>query len=178
MANLTSIARPYATAAFQVAREQKQFAEWKAFLETAGLVAQNEKVIRAAQDPETPKDQLLAFFESLVASMLDSHRKNFLALLVEKRRLLVLPNIVHLFNELLTTEAKISTAQLITAVTIDEATRQKFEAVLKKRTQRDITLECRLDPQILGGAIIQMDDRVIDGSIRGKLSRLLEFSLR
>jgi F-type H+-transporting ATPase subunit delta len=178
MANFTSIARPYATAAFEVAREHHQFSEWKAFLETAALVAGNDKVIRAAADPETPKDQLLAFFESLLSSLLDERRKNFLALLVEKKRCVVLPLISKLYNELLTTEAKISTVQLTTAVDIDEVTRQKFEVALKKRTQRDITLQCRIDPEILGGAIIQMDDRVIDGSIRGKLSRLLEFSLR
>lgn len=178
MANLTSIARPYAKAAFDVARQDQQLSEWKAFLETAALVAKNPLVVSACADPETDQAKLLAFFESLLTSLLDAKRKNFLALLLEKKRLLVLPVIAEHYNDLLASEANISTVTLTTAIDIDEATRQAFAAALKKRTQKDITLACRLDPAILGGAIIQIDDRVIDGSVRGKLARLLEFSLR
>jgi F-type H+-transporting ATPase subunit delta len=178
MANLTSIARPYARAAFDVARQDAQFSEWKVFLETAALIVNDEQVINACNDPETDQSQLLAFFESLLSSLLDAHRKNFLALLLEAKRVLVLPVIATLYNELLASEANLSTITLTTAVNIDEATRNAFALALKKRTQKEITLQCRLDPAILGGAIIQIGDRVIDGSIRGKLARLLEFSLR
>lgn len=178
MANLTSIGRPYATAAFEVAREGRQLEEWKTFLDTAALVAEHPAVINAASNPDTPAHQLLAFFESMLSSLLDTHRKNFLALLVEKKRVLQLPVIAKLYNELLATEGNLSTVQLTTAVQLDEATRQKFATLLEKRTKKAVTLQCRLDPAILGGAIIQIDDRVIDGSIRGKLARLLEFSLR
>ncbi|HEU5281957.1 MAG TPA: F0F1 ATP synthase subunit delta [Gammaproteobacteria bacterium] len=178
MANLTSIARPYAKAAFDVARQDAQFSEWKVFLETAALIVKDATVIDACTDPETDQSKLLAFFESLLSSLLNAHRKNFLALLLETKRILVLPVIAELYNELLASEANLSTVTLTTAVDIDEATRNAFALALKKRTQKEITLQCRLDPAILGGAIIQIGDRVIDGSIRGKLARLLEFSLR
>ena len=68
--------------------------------------------------------------------------------------------------------------RVITAIDTDNQFKQILTEALTKRIQHQVTLECEVDPAILGGAIVHMGDRVIDGSIRGQLHRLLEFSLR
>ena len=78
------------------------------------------------------------------------------------------------FNAHLATLEKISQVRVITATETQEAFRQKLVQALSKRIQRDVTLQCEIDASLIGGAIIHIGDRVIDGSIRGKLSRLLE----
>lgn len=178
MINLSSLARPYAKAAFEAARSANDLDVWKAFLSSAALVVKNAQVQRAIATPETAKEQLLAFFESVLAVQLNAYRKHFLALLAENQRFILLPKISEQFDRLLATEAKIGTATVTTAVDIDETYRNTLTAALSKRTQRKITLQCQTDPAIIGGAIIQLDDHVIDASLRGKLTRLLEFSLR
>ena len=68
--------------------------------------------------------------------------------------------------------------RVVTAIGVQDDFKAKLTKALSARIERDVTLECEIDPAILGGAIIHVGDRVIDGSIRGKLTRLLEFSLR
>ncbi len=178
MINLSSLARPYAKAAFEAARDANALDAWKAFLSSAALIAKNAQVQRALATPETSTEQVLGFFESVLAATLDEKRKHFLALLAEKQRFVLLPKISEQFDRLLATEAKIGTAKVTTAVEVDEAYRDTLAAALSKRTQRKISVQCQTDPSIIGGAIIHLDDHVIDASIRGKLTRLLEFSLR
>ena len=176
--NLTSIARPYALAAFEYARDKQQLPTWKAFLESASTVAEHPSVARLLANPETSSTTLIDLFQGVLAAMLDSEQKNFLLLLAQNKRLLVLPEITRLFNTYYAAYEKLSTVRVITAVNIDEEFRQKLAQALTKRVLKEVTLECEVDPAILGGAIIHIGDRVIDGSIRGKLTRLLEFSLR
>lgn len=178
MTTLSSIGRPYAEAAFRYANEHHQLAEWKSFLDTAALILDHKDAVKAITRPDTEAKTLVAFFESMLSSLLDTGRKNFIALLAENKRLIALPAIAKQYNALLAREANIGSARLTTAVEVDDAYRQTLTAALSKRTQRQISLTCHVDPAILGGAIIHLDDHVIDGSLRGKLARLLEFSLR
>ncbi len=85
---------------------------------------------------------------------------------------MVLPEIHTVFNTYVAALDKISHVRLVTAIDINEETRQKFTTALTKRIKRDVALECSVDPSIIDGAIIYIGDCVIDGSIRGKLSRL------
>ena len=92
---------------------------------------------------------------------------------------MVLPDIAELFSAYYAALEKTSTVRVVTAVDMPEDFRQKLTQALTKRVQREVTLQCEVDPSIIGGAIIHVGgDRVIDDSIRGKLTRLLEFSLR
>jgi F-type H+-transporting ATPase subunit delta len=176
--NPSSIARPYALAAFDYARDKQQLPAWKSFLESAATVAQDPSVARLVANPETASATLFDLFHGVLASLLDSERKNFLLLLAQNKRLIVLPDVVKSFNTYYAAYEKISTVRVVTAIKIDEDFRQKLAQALTKRVMREVTLACEVDPAILGGAIIHIGDRVIDGSIRGKLTRLLEFSLR
>jgi F-type H+-transporting ATPase subunit delta len=90
----------------------------------------------------------------------------------------LLDKIVYLFNGYYSALEKQSAVRVITAIKVKEDFQQKLAQALTKRIHRQVTLHCETDPTLLGGAIIHIGDSVIDGSIRGKLSRLLEFTLR
>lgn len=183
MANRSSrkflhIARPYALAAFEFAREKGQLSEWKIFLETASTIVKNDLVCGLLENPEISSAKLAKLFEEVLGQALNTDRKNFLLLLAQNKRLLALPDITDEFNAHCAALEKMSAVRVITAVETDPEFRQKLTQALVKRIQHEVTLHCEVDPSILGGAIIHIGDRVIDGSIRGKLTRLLEFSLR
>jgi F-type H+-transporting ATPase subunit delta len=174
MANLSSIARPYALAAFEYARDKQQLPAWKSFLETAASYAAEPAIAKLMANPELPSVKLFDLFHELLAAQLDTERNNFLLLLTQNKRLNVLAEIVDIFNAHYAALQKISKVRVITATESDESFRQKLAQTLTQQIQREVTLECEIDPALIGGAIIHIGDRVIDGSIRGKLSRLLE----
>lgn len=178
MADLTNIGRPYARAAFQHAREKSQLSEWKAFLANATEVANNPTVAKLLEDLTFSSTDLLKLFEGVLEKIINAEQKNFLTLLAQNRRLNILPEINTLFNDYCTQLDKMADVRMVTAVAVDDSFKQKISRALTKRIQREVTLECEIDPAIIGGAIIHFGDRVIDGSVRGKLTRLLEFSLR
>ena len=109
----------------------------------------------------------------MLSMQMNTEQNNFLKLLALHKRLNVLPEILELFNAHDALLEKISKVRVITAIEAQEAFKQKLAQQLTKRIQREVTLQCEIDPAIIGGAIIHIGDRVIDGSIRGKLSRLL-----
>lgn len=172
--NYANLARPYALAAFEYAREKQQLSAWKTFLELAGTIAKQKSVREVLGNPEVPSQKLFDLFHDILAPQLDSGRNNFLLLVSQKKRLAVLHEISEQFNNHYAALEKVSKVRVITAIEAQEDFRKKLTEALKKRTQRDVTLHCEVDPSIIGGAIIQIGDRVIDGSIRGKLNRLLQ----
>ena len=174
MANLLSVARPYALAAFEYARDHQQLPAWKGFLESAAFYTSQPEIRRLMTNPELPRAKLFDLFHDLLSNQMDTERKNFLLLLSQHRRFNVLTEIAELFNVHYATHEKISKVRVVTAIETQEPFRQKLAQSLSKRIQREVTLQCEVDPSLIGGAIIHIGDRVIDGSIRGKLSRLLE----
>lgn len=178
MSNLSSIARPYALAAFECAREKEALPAWKAMLASAALVAKNPSVASLLRNPQTGSKQLYELFEGVLKSLLDDERKNFLRLLAQNKRLAAMPEISEAFDVYCAQLEKMSNVRMITAIELKNDFRDKFVKSISKRIKRDVTLHCEVDPTILGGAIIHIGDSVIDGSLRGTLNRLLESSLR
>jgi F-type H+-transporting ATPase subunit delta len=174
MANLMSIARPYALAAFEYASANQQLPEWSAFLKSAAEMIKQPGISRLLENPEMLPSKQYDFFESVLLSVLDDKRKNFLRLLAQSRRLIVLPEIAEAFSAYYASYLKVSKVRVTTAVEVQDDFREKLGQALSKRVERSVTLECEVDPTILGGAIIRIGDRVIDGSIRGKLNRMLQ----
>lgn len=172
MANLANIARPYALAAFECARESQQLAEWGSFLQAAVTVTKNPSIDRLLNSPEVSSTQLYDLYVEVLISLLDTQRKSFLHLLAQNKRLMVLPEILQAFNAHVAALEKVSAVRLVTAIELSKEMQEKFRAALTKRIKRDVSLECKVDPSLIAGAIIHIGDHVIDGSIRGKLTRL------
>lgn len=177
MANLSSIARPYALAAFEIARDKEQLSGWKGFLTFASVISKNKDVVRLLKNPEFSSANAFDLYSQLLTQV-TPEQNNFLLLLSQNKRLLALPEISEAFNAYYSALEKISTVRVVTALKTEKEFNDRLEAALTKRIKHKVKIKSEVDPAIMGGAVIHIGDRVIDGSIRGKLARLLEFSLR
>jgi F-type H+-transporting ATPase subunit delta len=172
---LTTIARPYAAAAFEVASANKALAPWETFLQSAASIANDAAIQELFASPGLDKALLAELFCNLLQPQLDAEKTNFLRLLAENSRLNALPEMARLFGEARTLAEKKITVSVTSAVALDKNYEAKLVAALTKRLQRDVELHTEVDANLLGGVIVRAGDMVIDGSIRGKLLRLNEF---
>ena len=179
MANISSskysnIARPYALGAFESARDKHELPAWKAFLDAAAIVAIAPAVVAILANPEVLHEKQFELFNDVLSSQLNNERKNFLRLLAQNKRLFVLPDIAEAFNRYYSALEKISNVRIETAIDLSTEFESKIAAAISKRIKQEVTLECEVNPSIIGGAVIHIGDRVIDGSVRGKLTRLYQ----
>jgi F-type H+-transporting ATPase subunit delta len=172
---MTTIARPYATAAFEYALAHKDLPAWEMMLVSAASVTSNASVIQLLSSPKVTTQQIADLYCEVLASQLDAARKNYILLLAENERLFALPAIAIAFQLARAAQEKTMLVEVISAVKLEDDYQQKLVKALTVRLQRQVELQCKIDPSLLGGAIIRAGDTVIDGSIRGKLTRLNEF---
>jgi F-type H+-transporting ATPase subunit delta len=180
MAENRGIARPYADAAFELAREANVLGDWSNRLHIAAAVVGNGDVTRLIETPNTDKQAVVELIAgicrdagagSFTGSELD-RLTNFLNLLAENGRLSILPEIAELFDKL-KADVENSVDVVLTAATpVDPAQREKIVAALKRRFGREVNLHFQLDETLIGGARLQVDDLVIDGSVRTGLEKL------
>jgi F-type H+-transporting ATPase subunit delta len=172
MAEILTIARPYAHAAFLFADSHQALKEWSGMLEFLAVVAADPEMTELIENPRLTETQIAELFIGIGADRLDDNCHNFIRLLAENRRLKLLPEIAALFEIQRRDAEKSIRAELITAFPVTAAQQAAVTAALKQRLGREIELECITDATLLGGAIIRAGDLVIDGSVRGKLERL------
>jgi F-type H+-transporting ATPase subunit delta len=172
MAERLTIARPYAKAAFEAAQAAGQLPAWSRALSAAAAGVAETSVQALLGSPKLPREQLAQIFIELVGSEIGSPGANFIRVLAENRRLGVLPEIAQAFDTLRAEAERTIAATVVSATALDEPARAALVQVLKQRLQREVTLECEIDPRLIGGAVIRAGDLVIDGSVRSKLERL------
>jgi F-type H+-transporting ATPase subunit delta len=172
MAEKATIARPYAKAAFQYAREHNAFDRWSQVLATGAAVVADERAAPLLTNPRVKPEDLVALIADVCGGALDEHGRNFLLTLATNRRLALLPNIAKMFETLRAEVENVLDVQLVSAVQLDEAQRARMSEALKKRFKREIRLHCSIDPALIGGAIVRAGDFVIDGSLKARLERL------
>ncbi len=171
MSTVLTFARPYARAAFELARRDKTLADWSLKLRFAAEVASDERVVDLTGNPRISAEGLAGLFLPQGES-LDGAFGNFIRLLAENRRLSVLPEITALFEELKREAERVFKVRVRTATKMGESQIIALQTALKKRFDREIDLQQSIDPNVLGGAIIDAGDIVIDGSVSGRLKRL------
>lgn len=172
MADVSTIARPYARAAFELARDSGKFDQWQRALTTLAAIARLHDVQVMLKDPRVTTAEQSEVFIAAAADTLDHHAKNFVKVLAQYRRLDVLPEIEADFTQLRNAAENTVQAELRTAVEASDAQRQKIRDALKARLGREVELRCVVDPDLIGGAQIRAGDFVIDSSVSGKLERL------
>jgi F-type H+-transporting ATPase subunit delta len=172
MAERATIARPYAKAAFAYAREKQALAGWSRWLAKAAAIVASDDYARLAQSPGITTGRLVELVTSIVEPDLDAGGHAFLALLAENQRVDYLPEIAGQFAALVADDQNAADVEVVSAVPLDEAQQQRIAAAMRKRLQRDVRLTCRIDPALIGGAIVRSGDLLIDGSLKGKLERL------
>jgi len=172
MAERATIARPYARAAFGVAREQGTLGRWSRWLETARGVVLSEEFQKLERSPGVSTAQLEALIADICAVDLEDSGRAFLRLLTENGRLDFLPEIAARFKELEAEDRNVAEVEVVSATALDEQQRERLAAALRTRLNREVRLSCAVDPALIGGAVVRSGDMLIDGSLRGKLERL------
>lgn len=171
MSELTTVARPYAKAAFDYAVENGAVAQWQEMLLFAAEVTKHdavESLITGSLSTEVMSD----VFINLCGEQLNEHGQNFVKVLVENKRLQALPEILNLFEALKAEYEKEVDVDITSANELSEAQLNEVSASLEKRLARKVKLNCNVDPELIAGFVVRAGDMVIDGSIKSKLNRL------
>lgn len=172
MSELTTAARPYARAVFEVAEKSGALIEWSDTLGFMSAVASNDEVKELLADPKMAKQAGADVFLKLCDGKLNDQAQNLVKMLAENDRLSLLSEMSVLF-EILKDEAEGSVEALVTtAKKLTKAEEEAISKALKKRLGRDVKLNVSVDDSLLGGAIIRAGDLVIDGSLKGRLSKM------
>jgi F-type H+-transporting ATPase subunit delta len=172
MAERATIARPYAKAAFAVAREQGTLDRWSRWLATARGVVLSDEFRMLERSPGVSTEQLEALVAGICGADLDAQGQALLRLLTENGRLDFLPEIATRFAELEAEDRNVAEVEVVSATALDERQQERLAAALRNRLRRDVRLHCSVDPALVGGAVVRSGDMLIDGSLRGKLERL------
>jgi F-type H+-transporting ATPase subunit delta len=180
MAELNTIARPYARALFAIARDSDQLAGWSEALAKAALVVADTAAAAYLARPTLTDEERVAFIQSLgreigANDLLGStHGENFLRVLAANGRLAALPEIAQQFDQLKAHAEQRVKVTLTAATQVDEALTRKVSTVLGRKLARTVDLDVKVDSTLMGGAIVRADDSVIDGSVKSRLQRLAE----
>lgn len=166
------LARPYARAVFQLARERKALADWSQTLELLALIAGDDRVARVLRAPRVPAEKRVELIRAIADDKLDEHGDNLVRVLAVNGRLPLLPRIHEQFEVLRAEAEGRIAARVSSARKLTKEQQERIAKALGKRLDREVTLECEVDESLLGGAVIRAGDLVIDGSLRGRLRRL------
>jgi F-type H+-transporting ATPase subunit delta len=172
MAELITLARPYAKAAFEDARAQNALGQWSTMLQWASAVVSDAQVMIALDNPGLTTEQKANIVIDICEGKLSEHGKNFVRILAENKRLSLLPEISCMFEHLKAEQEKTLDVEVLSARALDVQQTNILSESLRKRFDRNIELNCVVDEKLLGGIIIRAGDTVIDGSVRGKLTRM------
>ena len=171
MSQPLTLARPYARAAFELASSAGALGDWAGKLAFAAQAAADPQVRALFGNPRVGPSELASLFLR-DGEPVDSPFAGFVKLLADNHRLEALPEIAALFEQRKREAEKILQVRVRTAAPIDAGETEKLKNALKRRFGRDIELEQTVDPTVLGGAVIDAGDVVIDGSVRGRLHQL------
>mmetsp|Transcript_18224 Transcript_18224/g.27497 ORF Transcript_18224/g.27497 Transcript_18224/m.27497 type:complete len:178 (+) Transcript_18224:611-1144(+) len=171
MSEWTTIARPYAKAAFDYAVENKTIAQWQEMLVFAAEVSKNDTV-SSLLTGSLAVEKLAEIFNGVCGEQLDQHGQNLVKVLAENRRLQALSDISVLFNQLKADFDKEIDVDVTSAVKLKKQQQTSLSKALETRLARKVKLNCSVDPELIAGVLIKAGDTVIDGSLRSKLNRL------
>lgn len=172
MSELVTLARPYAEAAFSRAKETDTIAVWSevlAFL--TGLMA-DAGILAIVDNPKVPHERIEALMLDICQGQLQQETENFLKLLLQNKRLAAVNEIAKLFEQLKAEHEGYIDVDVLTAFAFSEQEQKKFTATLETKLQRKIRANVVVDKSILGGVIVRAGDKVIDGSVRGRLQSM------
>lgn len=172
MAEPSTIARPYAEAAFRLADAEGKLAEWSVMLANLSAVAADERMRVAIGDPNFPAAKIAGLFISILAGKLTGEAENFVRVLAENGRLDVIADIRAQFEVLKNEREGVVDAEIHTAFELDPAQVADLVTRLEKKTGRKVSARVSVDKSLIGGVRIVIGDQVIDGSARAQLAAL------
>lgn len=172
MAESSTLARPYAKAAFDYALNRGDLAGWSQQLATLSALMADTKVAAAIDSPSLTATQQAQLLVDLCGDSLSDAGRNFVRVLAENKRLSLLADISVLFELYKANQEKSVDVDVASAYPLDGALVEQLAAALKGKLQRDVSLNTVVDQSLLGGVLVRAGDIVIDGSVRGRLAKL------
>ncbi len=170
MAELSTLARPYAEAVYRLAKEKNALGEWAERLATLAAIVSDAQMRAVIADPNTSA----ARAAELVGSITETGEagKSLLTVLAGNDRLMLLPEISAQYEVLKAEAEGVLEATIVSALEMNEAQKADVMAALKTRFGRDVAATVEVDPGLIGGAVITVGDQVIDGSVKGRLQKM------
>ena len=173
MAELRTLARPYAKAAFAAADESSELQQWATQLNLLSALATQPRVAALISSPTVASSEQARQLAA-VAGDLHPAVNNFLQVLAEYKRLPLLPSIAELFTEYKAQRERRIEVNITSAFAVDSQTSDRLSVALKQKLERDVDVEVDIDKTLIGGVVIRAGDTVIDASIKGRLAKLAE----
>ena len=174
MAELLTLARPYARAAFESARETRSINDWSDRLGMLAVISSEPKILDQLNNPSLSTSNHITLLTEVIGETLPQGIANFLNILSANSRLPLLPAIFGLFEEYKADIQKIMDVDIFSAFDFDEKHLEKLSDRLSRHLEREVNLRKHIDPSLMGGILIRAGDTVIDGSIKGRLAMLAE----
>ena len=172
MSSLTTLARPYAKAAFELAQSDNSLALWDDMLSLAGALVSNEAMAGLLESPQVSSAQAVQVMADAAGDAFSERFRDYLSVLASNGRMPLLPEVVDLFQQFRAEAEKRLSVRVVSAIELDEDQAARMKAALARRFEREIELVSEIDPGVIGGAVIYAGDQVIDGSLRGRLQKL------
>jgi F-type H+-transporting ATPase subunit delta len=172
VAERATIARPYAKAAFEYARGANAFAEWSQGLRLAAEIVADPHVASLTKSPQRTAADLASLITDVAQAKLNAGMQNFVRVLAENHRLLLLPEIAAHYEILRSAVENTVDVEVVSAVPLNADQADKLKLALSTRLKRQVRMQNSVDSSLLGGAVVRAGDLVIDGSLKGRLQRL------
>ncbi|MGO3353795.1 MAG: F0F1 ATP synthase subunit delta [Halomonas sp.] len=169
-----TVARPYAKAAFEYARDNEALDSWSQALSFLSFAVADDVVRHRLSSPKLDSDQKVSLLVELIPDQQDEALQRFLTVLVDQGRLMALKSIADQFEHLRAEHEQRIEVSVTSAYTLNSKQQTKLANALKKRLNREISITTQVDKSLIGGVILRAGDTVIDGSVRGRLNRLSE----
>lgn len=172
MADLSTLARPYAKAVFELARDSKSLKEWSAQLAAISEAVANPQLAQLIGHPALSRAELADVLGKALSKDLNAEGQSLIKLLTDNGRLKTAAAIAEQFEALRAeAEARVE-VEVTTATKVEKAQQDALASAIRKRLDRDVAIAWNTDETLVAGAVIRAGDMVIDGSVRGELERL------
>jgi len=172
MSNVTTLARPYAKAAFELAEAREATGRWNEMLGLASALVSEETLAALLESPHISSSQLVELLSDTAGNAFDASFRDYLSVLAENKRFSLLPEITALYQNLHDESNKVLRVRVVSAFALEGSQASRMQDALAKRFDREIVLESEVDKSIIGGAVIYAGGQVIDGSLKDRLAKL------
>lgn len=177
MKDIQTIARPYAKALFELALKHQTLKQWSDALALLSLTINDEQMQKLIGHPEITESMLVEILLDVLNKHPESQSqqalvKQALEVMSDHHRLAVIPEVYRQFEQLKSQHAKMCSGTVYTSILLEEQQLERLAAGLEKKLNKTVHLTQVVQPELLGGARVQIGDMVIDGTLRGRLQRL------